>query len=282
MATIVSPLPRISALRQLAQRAGAIFMRDAQIDYSYEVAFWMRFVSLALGTVSFFFISKLIKPSPIYGYGGHIASYFDFTVISTAFVRFQATAIACFQSAIRNDQMTGTLESLIVTPTGLPTIILSTGLWAFAITIIQVIFALLIALPLGLHLTNVNVFSLIVFTLLTIAAMSPVGVMAAASIMTFKQAAPAGFIMIGAATLFGGVLFPISILPPYLRIVSWLLPVTHSLNGIRGAMYGASLADLAPEAIWLLVASAVMLPVSLWLFSRAVQRAKIDGTLGQY
>jgi len=37
-----------------------------------------------------------------------------------------------------------------------------------------------------------------------------------------------------------------------------------------------------PDATWLAVAAIVLLPLSLVVFNRAVRRAKIDGTLGQY
>ena len=210
------------------------------------------------------------------------ARYFDFIVVNLAFVRFQATAIQCFQTAIRDDQLAGTLEAIIATPTSLPIIILSRGLWAFTLTLMQVALFMILAVALGLNLTHVNILSAVVFTLLTIACMSPLGVMSAAGIMTFKQATGTGFVMGGLTQLLGGVLFPVSSLPLVMQDVSWLLPIRHALDGIRGAVHGATLAQLAPDAIWLLIAAAVLLPISLSSFGRAVQRAKMDGTLGQY
>jgi ABC-type multidrug transport system permease subunit len=68
----------------------------------------------------------------------------------------------------------------------------------------------------------------------------------------------------------------------WLQAVSWTLPITHALNGIRGAFHGATLRDLSPDAIWLTVATIVLLPFSLFIFRGAVARAKFDGTLGQY
>ncbi len=34
--------------------------------------------------------------------------------------------------------------------------------------------------------------------------------------------------------------------------------------------------------LWLLVASVVLMPFSLWLFARAVNKARVDGTLAMY
>jgi ABC-2 type transport system permease protein len=100
--------------------------------------------------------------------------------------------------------------------------------------------------------------------------------------MTFKQAGNSALVMGSLSQLLGGVLSPVSTLPHVLQYVSWILPLTHALSGFRGAVHGATLAQLAPEALWLCVATTVMLPISLWSFARAVQRAKVDSTLGHY
>jgi ABC-2 type transport system permease protein len=277
-----SSLPIPHRWRSVMRKAGAIFGCDAALSLSYDFSFWTSWIGIAVQVLSFYFISKLMGSSPKFGYGGHPARYFDFIVVNLAFVRFQATAVQCFQSAIRNDQMAGTLEAVMATPTTLPVIILSRGLWAFTLTFMQVALFMVLAVVLGLNLSHANILSVIVFTALTIACMSPLGVMSAASIMTFKQTGGTGFVMGGLTQLLGGVLFPISTLPLILQYVSWGLPITHALNGIRGAVHGANLLQLAPEAIWLTIAAAVLLPLSLWSFGRAVQRAKMDGTLGHY
>lgn len=264
------------------RKSGAMFRRDAALALSYDFAFWTSWIGIGVQVMVFYFVSSLMHPSAKFGYGGHPARYFDFIVVNLAFVRFQATAIQCFQNAIRDDQLAGTLEAIIATPTSLPVIILSRGLWAFTLTLMQVALFMTLAVILGLNLTHVNILSAIVFTVLTIACMSPLGVMSAAGIMTFKQATGTSFVMGGLTQLLGGVLFPVSSLPLVLQYVSWMLPIRHALDGIRGAVHGATLAQLAPDAIWLTVAAAVLLPISLSSFTRAVQRAKVDGTLGQY
>jgi len=282
MSALADLFPFPNRIRNTLRKSGAAFIRDAKLAVSYDLAFWTGWLAIVVQVIGFYFISKLIAASPKYGYGGHAASYFDFVIVNLAFVRFQATAVQCFQSAIRNDQLAGTLEVIMATPTSLPVIILSRGLWAFTFTLTQVAVFLLLAVMFGVNLSHVNLLTAVVFTLLTVLCMSPLGVMSAASIMTFKQAGGTSFFMGGVTQLLGGVLFPISLLPLPLQYLSWALPITHALNGIRGAVHGATLAQLAPEAIWLCVASAILLPISLWSFSRAVERAKIDGTLGHY
>ena len=57
---------------------------------------------------------------------------------------------------------------------------------------------------------------------------------------------------------------------------------THALNGIRAGVAGAQLGDVTPDLWWLLLASIILLPLALWVFGGAVNRAKFDGTLAQY
>jgi ABC-2 type transport system permease protein len=246
------------------------------------MSFWLGWVSIAGQVLAFYFMSKLVGPSRSFGFGGHPGSYFDYVIVNLAFVEFQTVAISSFQRAIRSDQMLGTLEAVLATPTGLPLIVLSSGLWAFTLTAVEVAVYLSIASLLGLNLTHTNLHTAIAFMLLTVACMSPVGVLSAASIMTFKQLGPTNWVANGLAMLLGGVLFPVSKLPVALQYVSWMLPITHALDGIRGAVNGATLVQLAPDALWLAGCAALLLPISLLAFSRAVRRAKLDGTLGHY
>ncbi|HXN09071.1 MAG TPA: ABC transporter permease [Candidatus Acidoferrales bacterium] len=270
--------PRHSNLR----KALAIFVRDARLALSYPMSFWLSWISIAGQVLAFYFMSKLIGPSKTFGFEGHESSYFDYVIVNLAFVQFQTVAIQSFQRAIRSDQMLGTLEAVLATPTSLPLIVLSSGLWAFALTAVEVAVYLGIASTLGLSLVHTNLATAAVFLLLTVACMSPVGVLSAASIMTFKQLGPTNWVANGLAMLLGGVLFPVSKLPVLLQGVSWMLPITHALNGIRGAVNGATVTQLAPDAVWMVVCAVVLLPISLFAFAAAVRRAKLDGTLGHY
>jgi ABC-2 type transport system permease protein len=264
-------------------KVGAIFVRDARLAFSYPLSFWLQWVSIVVSVAGFYFISQLVPPSNRFGYHGQVGSYFEFVIVGLAFASFQTTALQSFQRSIRGDQMLGTLEAILATPTNLPLIILSASVWSFFLTALQVAFYLTVAVVVfGLDLGHANLLTIACFLALTIGCMSPLGVMGAATIMTFKQAGPTNFVVGGAAQLLSGVLFPISLLPLPLQWISAALPLTHTLSGMRGGINGATIAQLAPDVVWLAVATAVLLPASLFVFRRAVERAKVDGTLGHY
>ena len=78
-------------------------------------------------------------------------------------------------------------------------------------------------------------------------------------------------------------MYPISVLPVWLQYVARLIPVTYSLEGMRAAILShASIRELLPSIAGLLVFAAVFLPVSFAIFSWALRRTKVTGTLTHF
>jgi ABC-2 type transport system permease protein len=281
MATNVRNAPLFGGITTFT-KLGAIFTRDAKTAISYPAYFHSQWVAIAVEVTIAYYLSMIVHPSTSFGVNGQTGSYFTYLVVSFAFVTFQNNAILSFAETIREGQTTGTLEAVLATPTSLSLIALGTGLWSFALTLTRVIFYFLLAMCFGLNLHHTNWLTAIVFMLLTIVAVSPIGVFAAAATMVFKKTQPLAFAVNRATSLFGGVYLPLTKMPLVLQAVGWMLPITHALNGVRGAIYGASLWDLRYEALWMIGLTIVLLPASLWVFARTVQRGRHDGTLSQY
>jgi ABC-2 type transport system permease protein len=109
------------------------------------------------------------------------------------------------------------------------------------------------------------------------------GVLSASFTMVWKRGDPLGPLLSVTFFLLGGVVYPTKVLPGWLESVAALLPITHAIRAVRAILLqGSSLAEVATE-LWILVGfAATLLPLSLFAFSAAVQKAKRDGTLLQY
>jgi ABC-2 type transport system permease protein len=263
-------------------KAGAIFVRDARLAISYPIAFVLQWLGIAASVMSLWYVSRIVPPSGHFSYNGAVVSYFDFALINVAFLAFHTAALQSFERSIRDDQIFGTLESTFATATGAHVIVLASALWAFTITSINVVCYLCFGFAFGMHLNHIDLGASLLLLALTITATIPLGILSAGAVMVLKQGAPIQYLLNMAASVLAGVLFPVSLLPQWLQTVSWLLPATHALNGIRGALQGATIGQLWPDVCWLGIVSAVLLPLSLWAFDRAVRRAAYDGTLAQY
>jgi ABC-2 type transport system permease protein len=135
----------------------------------------------------------------------------------------------------------------------------------------------------GLDLGRANVPAAMLVLLLMVLVFSGLGIIAASFVMLFKRGDPVGWIFGSVSSVMGGTFFPVQILPAWLQKLSYLFPVFYGLRAMRLALLkGVGLAALAPDIAALAAFAALIVPLSLWSFSLAVRRAKIDGSLATY
>lgn len=278
------PTEKNMRLNSQLHKAIAFLRRDFKTELSYRFSFLLTIAGIVFSVIMFYYISKLFgkAASPyLEAYGG---DYFSFVIIGIAFSGYLSTSLHSFSGAIREGQMLGTIEAMMVTPTGIPSIILFSSLWSFISTTIEVFLYLLAGvLIFGLDLGKANIPSALIVMALTILSFFPFGIISASFIMVFKRGDPIAFFFGTASSLLGGVYYPITILPAWLQGLSNLLPITYSLRAMRLALLkGYTIPVLAPDLWALALFSAVMIPLSLIAFSYAVRKAKQSGSLGQY
>lgn len=271
-------------MNNLLYKALAFLRRDFKTESSYRFSFLLNLAGISFSVIMFYYISKLFgrAASPyLEDYGG---DYFSFVIIGIAFSGYLSTSLHAFSGAIREGQMLGTLEAMMVTPTGIPSIILFSSLWSFISETVEVLIYLLAGVMIfGMDLNRANIPSAIIVIILTILSFSPLGIISASFIMVFKRGDPIAFFFGSASSLLGGVYYPITILPSWLQDFSYLLPITYSLRAMRYALLkGYNISELASDLWVLILFSTVMIPLSLIAFSYAVRKAKKNGSLGQY
>jgi ABC-2 type transport system permease protein len=84
----------------------------------------------------------------------------------------------------------------------------------------------------------------------------------------------------GFLLLVSGVYYPLSVLPIPMQIAGAASPLTYALQGIRSSLLdGAGVRAQLPTIGILLFMGALMIPLSLWVFSWAEKRAKRLGLL---
>jgi ABC-2 type transport system permease protein len=117
----------------------------------------------------------------------------------------------------------------------------------------------------------------------SILAFSGLGILSASYLLVFKKGNPVNWAVLGVSSVVGGMMYPVSVLPRWLRFVARLIPVTYSLEGMRAAILGhASIRELWPSLAGLLIFAALVLPISVGVFSWALRRTKVTGTLTHF
>ena len=136
---------------------------------------------------------------------------------------------------------------------------------------------------LNVNLNNGNYPLALLVLILTIISFSSLGIIAASFIMVLKRGNPITWIFNTSSNLLGGIYYPISVLPNWLLIFSYLLPITYALRAMRLALLqGESFSTIWPDILALIIFCILLLPASLIAFSYAVRRSKIDGSLTHY
>jgi ABC-2 type transport system permease protein len=263
-------------------RIAAFVERDMRLALSYPSTLITPFLSAVVTVGGFAYLARIVNPQAPLDAGGRHIDYFTYVALNFTFMVLLNASLQSIPAALRRDQLCGTLESMIASPARLFTIVLGSAAWPIVFALLQAAAYVGCAMFFGLRLTNVDVPLLAQFVILGMACTAAIGVIAAAAVIAFKQAPPSSLFVGSAATLLAGVLFPVSLLPRPLQLVSWALPLTHALHGVRAAMTGASYGAASADAVWLICATLLLGPAAFFALRFAMNYAKTDGSLSSY
>ena len=83
--------------------------------------------------------------------------------------------------------------------------------------------------------------------------------------------------------LLGGVMYPVSILPHWLKPFSAILPITHGLEAIRQVLLnGVGIYEIKKELLVLALLSSITLAIGSITIYHGLKVAKKEGTLLHY
>lgn len=258
----------------------AIASRDLQTQTSYQFNLLLRFGSLLLAIASFFFVSQLVDEAPeLAVYRG---GYFEFVMVGMLVTSFTLVGLRTFAQTIAAEQSLGTLEILLASPVGLSNLLGGALVVPLAMTALEIVFYLILGIGIvGVGFSLVGALLAIPLLILTVASFCALGIFSAAFIVLTKRGDPITVVVAQATTFLGGAYFPITLMPEPLQWVARLTPAFYGIQGIREALLAdAGPAELVDEFTALVIFTAVLLPGSLWLLSRALRVARVTGTLG--
>ncbi len=263
--------------------AWATFVRDMWIATSYPLGSLLSTGGSIFGILGVFFLGEAFGSSlvaPVERYGG---SYFAFAVIGVALSTFMGAGLTGTAARIREGQLMGTLELMVLSPNRLGVVLFSSSLWSHALATVALLVSLLVGAALGMDIGHVNLPMALLSLVLAIVAFNALGFIAASVVIVIKQGSPVTLVLGLASALAGGVLYPTSVLPSWLQTVGQALPLTHALELIRrSVLRGEGIETLWGPFLSLAGLTAVMLPIGLWACDRAVRMAQTDGSLSQY
>ena len=267
------------------RRIWAFVARDWRLELSYRMQFFLRILSILIVVTTLFFISKIFTgfADPRFAqWSDPLAAW----LTGLAVLNYFMTGFSSLANAIRQEQVQGTLESVLMTPISVPTIVVASSAWDFVqATFFSSLYLLFGWLFFDVHYRGSFLLALM-FLLLTTVVLASLGILSASFAMVFKRGDPFAIFLGTGSALFSGVFFPTQLIREYagsMSNISRILPPTYGLDGIRRVLIeGQSFAEVREPFVALLLFLVLLLPLSLWVFNRAVNRAKREGSLIQY
>lgn len=267
-----------------ARKLPAFFRRDFLVMWSYRVAFVADWINMLAQVLIFSLVGRLVDPSVLPAIGGRPTTYIEFVATGIALTSFLQIALGRVVSTLRDEQMMGTLESLLVTPTAPMTIQLGSVMYDLAyVPVRTLLFVGMASLAFGVRIAPSGVGPMIVILLVFLPLVWGLGLIAAAAVLTLRRGAGLLGVAVTALMIGSNTYFPIDVLPSWARAVAHANPLTVALDGVRGALLGGQgWSSLWPTLAILLPMAAASMVAGLAAFRFALHRERRRGSMGLY
>jgi ABC-2 type transport system permease protein len=258
----------------------AIVRRDYLITRSYKLPFVLDAFYGLLELAVYFFISRTFHgfvPGRLQG----APSYFAFAAAGIAVAVVVGGAASGLARRLREEQLTGTLEALVVQPLTSAEICLGLAGFPLLFAIARAAVYLAVAgVWMDLDLSQLSWPGLILLLVVTGTSLSVLGILSAAIVLVLKRGEILAGMLIAAMTVLSGSVFPISALPDWLEPLGRILPLRFAFDGVRAALFRGE--GWGSDFVVLLSFSVVGLAVAIAVFDRALDFSKKAASLGQY
>ena len=246
---------------------------DLVEERMFPAAAILRYLAVVFPVLLYYFQSTFL----------HIGNQvFVLMLIGTSVTAGLQDALTGLTSRLQYAQERGTLETYLVEPVPWALIPVAMNIWrsitGAALAAIMVAVGVALGAPIrvsGLPLAIVVLF-------LGIAACNAVGTLAASFLILFKRGEPVIVLYGLAAAVLGGALFPTSVLPEWIRWLSYLVPHSYVIGAERKLL----MSDPPPGGPSPLVSIAILFgfcvvafAVGLFVFDRSLKLARRLGIL---
>ncbi|HEX6925915.1 MAG TPA: ABC transporter permease [Longimicrobiaceae bacterium] len=250
---------------------------------SYRLSWVISLGSLLLAVVPLYFVANALQPvmaDTIRTEGGQ---YFAFVLVGVVAYSFLGSAAESLPGAVGGGITTGTLEALLGTPTPIPVILAGLTSYRLCWTAARAALLLSAGALFGARLEWEQLPIALAILVLIILAYLPVGLVAAALVLTFRTSGPLTKAVLTLSVLLGGVYYPTHVIPSWIERISAVVPLTYGLRALRRTLLeGMPLSAVAADVAILCVFVVVLLALGMVAFSAALRHARRAGTLGQY
>jgi ABC-2 type transport system permease protein len=270
----------VNTARASAAASLAVVKRDILIFRSYRLRFVAQIVSGFFAIALLYYTSQLVTVAPF----NEPKSYFAFAVVGLVIFQVLFATVGGLPGQVRQELVAGTFERFVVSPFGSVAAVVSMSVFPFLLAAASGLVTItLAALLFGMPMRWSTVPLGIPLALLGCLTFIPFGVLGAAAVILVKQAQTGVSFLVTGISFIAGFLFPVALLPSWIRWTSEVQPFTPIVELLRNVLVGTPVT----EPVWLSLlkiglAVAVLLPLAVSMLGLAIRKSQRLGTIIEY
>jgi ABC-2 type transport system permease protein len=266
-------------LRLNLAATAAICHRDLLMYLSYRARLVSHIFAVLVSLTLFYYISRLVRVSQF----NSSHRYFSYVVVGIIIAGILQAALGV-ASTLRSELLMGTFERFVCSPFGAVNGIVSMVLFP---VLLELVFSILtIALGsaiFGMPITWSTAPLAIPVALAGGALFSTLGLLFSAAVLVAKQTTAAATYATTALGLFGGIYFPIALLPSWGQFIAKIQPLTYTVALMRHYLIGYPMQGTVVGAVLRIAAFLIVgLPIAYILLARGVRFSRRRATVLEY
>ena len=280
----ISPPLSLEPTAGTTARLIAFARRDLLVMLSYRLALFTDWFSLLIQVLVFSFIGKLIDPQSLPTIDGEQPTYLEFVAVGVALSSFISIGLIRIVRVMREEQMMGTLESLMLTPTSIGTVLIGSVFYdVIYVPLRTTVFFLLMWAFFDFGLNPSGLVPAVAILIAFIPFIWGLGITSAAAVFTFRRGAGVMGIAGTLLTIGSGSYFPLTVLPDWIADLAEHNPIAVTLQALRAALIGDAGWSAFFDTLPVLIPWAVLsIALGAIAFKAALARERRLGTIGAY
>jgi ABC-2 type transport system permease protein len=268
-------------MRRWADAWWGVIRRDAFVFVSYRTQLISQIFAMIFQLTIFHFISRLLHVHTAAFHNS--VSYFGYVVVGLGISQVLILTLGLAPGRVRQELVAGTMERFMVSPFGVDSGVISMLFFPIFTGLIMATIMLLLAHAIfGLHLVDTAPLAIPVGLLGSVAFM-PFALLLTAFVVAFKQLAAGATFITSGIGLIGGLYFPASLLPGWIRWTTYVQPFTPAVDLLRHLIVGTQLQfSAASDLLRLLGFMVVLTPPAMLLLRQSIMYGQRRGTIFEY
>lgn len=250
---------------------------------SYRVQLLFSLVGMLVSVVPLYFVSRALQQQMAGVITGEGSQYFAFVLVGTVAFMFVTESMGALPGIIAGSIGSGWFDSLLMAPTPLPVIMVGLLSYGLLLTLLRAMVLLVAGAFLGASVAWSSAPLALLLLFLIVTAYSSIGLLSAALIVAFRTSGPLASVVLLLSGLLGGVYYPTSVLPSWIKQAAGIIPLAPALRAMRRVLLeGAGFGAVAHDVVSLALFAAGLLVAGSLAMKLALRYARKTGTLSHY